>query len=41
MHHFKSFRRVKSTQDEKVHFIKGNELKLTQIQLILFSFLRE
>ena len=33
MHHFKSFSRVKSIQDEKVRFIKGNELKLIQIQL--------
>ena len=26
VHHFKLFSRVKSTQDEKVRFIKGNEL---------------
>ena len=30
------FNREKSTQDEKVCFIKGNELKVTQIEL--FSF---
>ena len=41
MHHFKSFSRVKSTQDQKVHFIKGNELKLTRVELLLFFlFLR-
>ena len=37
MHYFKSFNRVQSTQDEKARFIKGNELKLTQVEL--FSFL--
>ena len=30
----KSFSRKKSTQDEKVRFIKGYELKLTQVELI-------
>ena len=34
----KSFIQVKSTQEEKVHFIKGNELKLTQVQLLSFFF---
>ena len=38
MHHFKSFSRIKSTQDEKVHSIKGNELKLTQFELLSFFF---
>ena len=33
---FKSFSRVKSTQDEKMRFIKGKELKVTQIELLLF-----
>ena len=36
MHHFKSFIRVKLTQDEKVSLFKRNELKLTQVEL--FSF---
>ena len=34
--HFKSFSRVKPTQDQKVRFFQGNELKLTQVEL--FSF---
>ena len=33
-HHFKSFSRVKSTQDGKVRFIKRNELKITQVELL-------
>ena len=36
VHYFKSFSGVKSTQDEKVRFIEGNELKLTQV--VIFSF---
>ena len=32
-HYFKLFNQVKSTQDEKERFIKGNELKLTQVEL--------
>ena len=40
MHHFKSFSRVKSTQDEKARFIKGNELKLTQVELFSFLFFK-
>ena len=36
MHHFKYFSRVKSTQDKKVRFIRGNELKLTQVDLLSF-----
>ena len=36
MHLFKSFSRVKPTQDNKVRFIKGIELNLTQVEL--FSF---
>ena len=39
MHHFESFSGEKSTQDERVHFIKGNEIKLTQIELLSFLFL--
>ena len=39
-HHFKSFSRVKSTQDEKVRLIKGNELKLTQDELLSFFFFK-
>ena len=36
MHYFKSFGRVKSTQDEKVRFENGNELKLIQVELLSF-----
>ena len=36
MHHFKSFSRIKPTQDEKVRFIKRNELKLIQVELLSF-----
>ena len=32
VHCFKSLTREKSTRDEKVRFIKGNELKLTQVE---------
>ena len=32
----KSLSREKSTQDVKMCFINGNELKLTQVELILF-----
>ena len=36
------FNRVQSTQDEKARFIKGNELKLTHVELFSFLFfLRE
>ena len=35
-HYFKLFNRVQSTQDEKERFVKGNELKVTQVEL--FSF---
>ena len=38
VHHFKSFSRIQSTQDEKARFIKGNELKLTQLELLSFFF---
>ena len=38
VHHFKSFSRVKSIQDEIVCFIKRNELKLTQVELLSFFF---
>ena len=41
VHYFKSFSRVKTTQDEKVRFIKGDEVKLTQDELLSFLFLRE
>ena len=41
-HYFKLNNRVQSTQDEKARFIKGNELKLTQVELFsFFFFLRE
>ena len=36
VHPFKSFNREKSTQDEKVRFIKGNELKLTRVNFLLY-----
>ena len=40
--HFKSFSRVKSTLDEKVRFIKWNELKVTQVELLsVFIFKSE
>ena len=35
VHIFKSFGQEKSTQDEKVRYIKENELKVTQLELIL------
>ena len=35
MHFFKPFSRAKSTEDEKVHFIKGNELKVNQVEFKL------
>ena len=35
---FKSFSREKSTQDERVRFIKGNQLKVTQVKLLSFFF---
>ena len=37
---FKLLSREKSIQDEKVRFIKGNELKLTQVELFLFFFFK-
>ena len=40
VHYFKLFNRVQSTQDEKARFIKGNELKLTQIELFSFFFFK-
>ena len=36
MHVFKLLIQEKSTQDEKVHFIKRNELKVTQTELLTF-----
>ena len=36
MHYFKSFNRVKSIEDKKMRFFKGNELKLTQTALLSF-----
>ena len=33
---FRSLSREKSTQDEKIHFVKENELKLTQKCFFLF-----
>ena len=35
------FNRVQSTRDEKARFIKVIELKLTQVELFSFLFLRE
>ena len=35
---FKSFSQVKMTQDEMIRFIIGNELKLTQVELLSLSF---
>ena len=40
MYVFKSFVREKSTQDEKMCFIKGNELKLTQVRLLSFFIIK-
>ena len=36
----KLFHRVQSTQDEKARFIKGNELKLTLVELFSFLFFK-
>ena len=36
MHFLKWLSREKTTQDQKVHFIKGNELSLTQVNLHSF-----
>ena len=36
MHIFKSFNLEKSTQNEKVSFIKENELNVTQVELLSF-----
>ena len=40
-YYLKLLNRVQSTQDEKARFIKGNELKLSQVELFSFLFLRE
>ena len=40
VHYSKSFSRVKSSQEEKVRFILGNELKLTQIELFSFFYFK-
>ena len=34
VHLFKSFTRLKSPEDEKGRFIKGNEVKLTEVFII-------
>ena len=39
-HYSKLFYRVQSTKDEKARFIKGNELKLTQVELFSFLFFK-
>ena len=39
-HYFKLFNRVQSTQDEKARFIKGNQLKLTQVEIFSFLFFK-
>ena len=36
VNYFKLFTRVTSTQDEDTRFNKGNELKLTQVELLSF-----
>ena len=38
MHYFETFSSVKSTQVEKVKFVKDNEIKLTQVELLSFFF---
>ena len=39
MHFFKSLNSEKSSQDEKERFIKGNEFKVTQFELLsIFIF---
>ena len=40
VHYFKSFYKVEKSQDEKTRFIKGNELKLTQVELFSFLFFK-
>ena len=40
VHYFKSFSRLKSTQDEKVHYFYGNKLKLTQVELLSFFYIK-
>ena len=40
MHYFKLFIRVKSTQDEKMRFFLGNQLKLTQVELLSFFYFK-
>ena len=40
MHYFKSLSRVKSTQDVKMSFNQGNELKLTQVELLSFFYFK-
>ena len=37
VHYFKSFSRVKSSQDE-VRFVEGNELKSSQVELLSFFY---
>ena len=34
--YFKSFNRIKSTENKKVRFILGNQLKLIQVELYSF-----
>ena len=38
VYYFKLFSRENSTQDQKVRFIKGNEIILTQFELHSFFF---
>ena len=40
MHYFKFFSRAKSIQRQKVRIIQGNESKLTQSELLLFSYFK-
>ena len=40
VYYFKLFSRENSTQDQKVRFIKGNQLKITQVELLSSFILR-
>ena len=41
VHYFKSFNGVISTQNGKVLFIKGNDLKLIEVEVLSFFFFKE
>ena len=40
VHPFNSFSRAKSTENEMVRFIQGNELRLTQVELLSFFYFK-